>query len=109
MQHPHRDDMARPIGPRLQMLRNIHNVLVRIYARSRRRSDPQVAVGVLRLFGLYLQAKEQMYPKGLGNRQDILFVPIIECTSLRLVEVRPCREVERLMLYTISERTKATY
>src|SRR5215213_7769803 len=56
VQHPHRDDMARPIGPRLQMLRNIHNVLVRIYARSRRRSAPQVAVGVLRLFGLYLQA-----------------------------------------------------
>src|SRR5215217_4857200 len=54
MQHPHRDDMACPIGPRLQMLRNIHNVLVRIYARSRRRSAPQVAVGVLRLFGLYL-------------------------------------------------------
>src|SRR5215208_1780800 len=40
MQHPHRDDMARPIGPRLQMLRNIHNVLVRIYACSRRRSAP---------------------------------------------------------------------
>src|SRR5215217_4438646 len=28
MQHPHRDDVACPIGPRLQMLRNIHNVLV---------------------------------------------------------------------------------
>src|SRR5215212_12001642 len=51
MQHPHRDDMACPIGPRLQMLRNIHNVLVRIYARSRGRSFPQVAEGVLRLFG----------------------------------------------------------
>src|ERR671912_668 len=86
MQHPHRDDMACPIGPRLQMLRNIHNILVGVYACSRRRSFPQVAVGVLRLFGLYLQAKEQMYPKGLGNRQDILVVPIIECTSLRLVE-----------------------
>src|SRR5215210_8255930 len=54
VQHPHRDDMACPIGPRLQMLRNIHNVLVRIYARSRRRSSPQVAEGVLRLFGPYL-------------------------------------------------------
>src|SRR5215208_772214 len=54
MQHPHRDDMACPIGPRLQMLRNIHNVLVRIYVRSRRRSSPQVAEGVLRLFGPYL-------------------------------------------------------
>src|SRR5215218_10428884 len=54
VQHPHRDDMACPIGPRLQMLRNIHNVLVRIYACSRRRSSPQVAEGVLRLFGPYL-------------------------------------------------------
>src|ERR687898_3265743 len=53
VQHPHRDDMACPIGPRLQMLRNIHNVLVRIYARSRRCSAPQVAEGVLRLFGPY--------------------------------------------------------
>src|ERR687897_3733759 len=54
VQHPHRDHMACPIGPRLQMLRNIHNVLVRIYARSRGRSSPQVAEGVLRLFGPYL-------------------------------------------------------
>src|SRR5215213_1636146 len=53
VQHPHRDDVACPIGPRLQMLRNIHNVLVRIYARSRGRSAPQVAEGVLRLFGSY--------------------------------------------------------
>src|ERR671921_468849 len=63
VQHPHRDDMPCPIGPRLQMLRNIHNVLIRIYARSRGRSSPQVAEGVLRLFGSYLQAKEQMYSK----------------------------------------------
>ena len=50
-----------------------------------------------------------MDSKGFGSLQDILFVPIIECTSLLVVVVCPCREVERLMLYTFSERTKATY